>query len=68
MASAAPHKHCIVCGNAIGEKESFCDELCEIRFKSAQRRQKIMFLIFTALIVLIMILPPIVATLKGKGL
>jgi predicted nucleic acid-binding Zn ribbon protein len=63
MASIAPHKHCIVCGNAIGEG-SFCDELCESRYKSSQRRQQIMFGVFIVFMALILILP---ALLGFKG-
>jgi predicted nucleic acid-binding Zn ribbon protein len=56
MANIAPHKHCIVCGNAIGEG-NFCDELCESRYKSSQRRQQIMFGVFIVFLALILILP-----------
>ncbi len=57
MAGIAPHKHCIVCGNAVQHEESFCDELCESKFKSAQRRQQIMFAVFVVLMLLILVLP-----------
>jgi predicted nucleic acid-binding Zn ribbon protein len=62
--SAAPHKHCIVCGNTVGAEESFCDELCESKYKSAQRRQQILFIIFVVLLLLIVLLPALVNT-KG---
>jgi predicted nucleic acid-binding Zn ribbon protein len=58
------HKHCLVCGNAVGKEESFCDELCESRFKSAQRRQQLIFLIFVALFLGIIILPTLM-NMKG---
>lgn len=63
MAGIAPHKHCIVCGSAIGEG-NFCDELCESKYKSAQRRQQIMFGAFVVFMLLILVLP---ALLGFKG-
>jgi predicted nucleic acid-binding Zn ribbon protein len=59
MAGIVPHKHCIVCGNAIGGDESFCDEVCESKYKSAQKRQQILFVIFVGIMALILILPMI---------
>lgn len=59
MAGIAPHKHCIVCGNAIGGDESFCDEVCESKYKSAQKRQQILFVVFIGIMALILILPMI---------
>jgi predicted nucleic acid-binding Zn ribbon protein len=56
-ANVAAHKHCLVCGNAVGREESFCDELCESKFKSSQRRQQLIFLIFVAFFLGILILP-----------
>lgn len=64
MAGTAPHKHCIVCGNVVEPGANFCDELCESRFKSAQRRQQLLFAAFIAIMVLILILPSL---LKLKG-
>ncbi len=63
MAGITPHKHCVVCGNAIGEG-NFCDELCESKFKSTQRRQQIMFGAFIVFMLLILVLP---ALLGFKG-
>ncbi len=63
MVSIAPHKHCIVCSNAIGEG-NFCDELCESKYKSAQRRQRMMFAAFIALMALIIALPALMG-IKG---
>ncbi len=57
MAGIALHKHCIVCGNAIGVDGSFCDEVCESKYKSAQRRQQILFVVFIGIMALILILP-----------
>jgi predicted nucleic acid-binding Zn ribbon protein len=62
--NVAPHKHCLVCGNAVGWQESFCDELCESKFKSAQRRQQLIFLIFVAFFLGILILPTLL-NMKG---
>ncbi len=59
MAGIAPHKHCIVCGNAIGGEDNFCDEVCESKYKSAQRRQQMLFLVFVGVMVLILVLPMI---------
>ena len=64
MANATHHKHCLVCGNAVGKEESFCDEQCESKYKSAQRRQQILLLVFAALFLVILILP---ALLNMKG-
>ncbi len=63
MAGIAPHKHCIVCSNAIKDG-SFCDELCESKYKSAQRRQRMMFAAFIAFMALIIILPALLG-IKG---
>jgi predicted nucleic acid-binding Zn ribbon protein len=59
MAGIAPHKHCIVCGNAIVGEESFCDEVCESKYRSAQRRQQILFIVIIGTMTLILILPMI---------
>ena len=64
MAGTAPHKHCVVCGNAVEPDANFCDELCESKFKSAQRRQQLLFAAFIAIMVLILVLPSL---LKMKG-
>jgi len=64
MTEIAPHKHCVVCGNAIGANENFCDELCESKFKSAQRKQQLLFAAFIVLMVLILFLPSL---LKMNG-
>ncbi len=64
MTEIAPHKHCVVCGNAVRADESFCDELCEMKFKSAQRRQQLIFGAFIVLMALILFLPSL---LKMKG-
>jgi len=63
MAEILPHKHCIVCGNAIGEG-IVCDELCESKVNSARRRQWLTFIAFIALMTLILFLPSL---LKMKG-
>jgi predicted nucleic acid-binding Zn ribbon protein len=42
--------------------ENFCDELCESKYKSAQRKQQIMFIIFIIIMGLILILPSILRT------
>ncbi len=64
MAGIAPHKHCIVCGNAIGGDDNFCDEVCESKYKSAQRRQQMLFIVFIGIMALILILPMLL-NLKG---
>lgn len=63
MAGIVPHKHCIVCGNAIGGDENFCDEVCESKYKSAQKRQQILFVVFVGIMALILILPMILNVL-----
>ena len=47
------------CGNAVRPDENFCDELCETKFKSAQRKQQLLFLAFLAIMGLILFLPSI---------
>jgi predicted nucleic acid-binding Zn ribbon protein len=66
MAGIASHKHCVVCGNAIDASESFCDELCESKYKSAQRRQQILFGVFIVLMIIIIVLPALIS-LRGGG-
>lgn len=57
LTKVAPHKHCIVCGKTVDEDENFCDELCEAKYKSAQKRQMMFFVVFIILLVLIIVLP-----------
>jgi predicted nucleic acid-binding Zn ribbon protein len=64
MTEIAPHKHCLVCGSAVRPEENFCDELCESKFKSAQRKQQLLFAVFIILMAIILFLPSI---LKLKG-
>jgi predicted nucleic acid-binding Zn ribbon protein len=59
MTGIEPHKHCLVCGNAVRPDENFCDELCQSKFKSAQRKQQILFLVFLVIMGLILFLPSI---------
>ena len=64
MAGIASHRHCVVCGNAISESENFCDELCGSKYKSAQRRQQILFGVFIVLMIIIIVLPALIS-LRG---
>ena len=57
-------RHCLVCGNAVRPDENFCDELCESKFKSAQRKQQLLFLAFLVIMGLVLFLPSI---LKMSG-
>ncbi|MCU0637264.1 MAG: DUF2116 family Zn-ribbon domain-containing protein [Methanothrix sp.] len=59
MSEIMPHKHCLVCGNAVRRDENFCDELCETKFKSAQRKQQLLFLAFLVIMGLVLFLPSI---------
>ncbi|MGV8174667.1 MAG: DUF2116 family Zn-ribbon domain-containing protein [Methanothrix sp.] len=59
MSEIMPHKHCLVCGNAVRQDENFCDELCESKFKSAQRKQQLLFLAFLVIMGLVLFLPSI---------
>lgn len=59
MPEIMPHKHCLVCGNAVRSEENFCDELCESKFKSAQRKQQLLFLAFLVIMGLVLFLPSI---------
>ncbi len=63
MTDIKPHRHCIVCGNAIGEG-NVCDELCESKLSSSRRRQWLIFLAFLVSLTLIMLLPSL---LRIKG-
>jgi predicted nucleic acid-binding Zn ribbon protein len=58
------HRHCLICGNAVRPDENFCDELCESKFKSAQRKQQLLFVAFIVIMGLVLFLPSI---LKMKG-
>ncbi|NPV62005.1 MAG: DUF2116 family Zn-ribbon domain-containing protein [Methanotrichaceae archaeon] len=64
MAGIPPHKHCLICGNAVREDENFCDEVCESKYKSAQRRQQILLIVFVVLMGLIVLMPALMS-LKG---
>lgn len=64
MTDLSPHKHCLVCGNAVRQDENFCDELCESKFRSAQRRQQLLFVAFIVIMGLVLFLPSI---LKMNG-
>ena len=63
MTDIKPHRHCIVCGNAIREG-NVCDELCESKFNSSRRRQWLIFIAFLVFLTLIIFLPSL---LKIKG-
>ncbi|MDD3709775.1 MAG: DUF2116 family Zn-ribbon domain-containing protein [Methanothrix sp.] len=65
LTKVASHKHCIVCGKTIDEMETFCDEVCESKYKSAQRRQTLFFLVFIGLLILMLIVPVILKTPQG---
>ena len=65
MSSIAPHKHCIVCGSAVGPDDSFCDELCELKYKAGQRRQKMLFVGFVVLLLLMTFVPPLIGAPKS---
>jgi predicted nucleic acid-binding Zn ribbon protein len=62
MTEIQPHKHCLVCGNSVRADENFCDELCESKYKSAQKRQQILFIIFILIMILILFMPSILKT------
>jgi predicted nucleic acid-binding Zn ribbon protein len=65
LANIAPHKHCIVCGSAVGPDDSFCDELCELKYRSSQRHQKMIFIGFVVLLLLFTFAPPLIGSLKS---
>ena len=65
LTKVAPHRHCIVCGKTIDETETFCDEVCKSKYKSAQRRQTLFFLVFIVLLILMLIVPMILKTPQG---
>jgi len=65
LTKVASHKHCIVCGQTIDETETFCDEVCESKYKSAQRRQTLFFLVFIGLLILMLIVPVILKAPQG---
>ncbi|MEM2924655.1 MAG: DUF2116 family Zn-ribbon domain-containing protein [Methanocellales archaeon] len=55
MVKVTPHKHCIVCGKAVDPESLYCSEECKNEFNRTQRRQKIFFVGFLLLLVLLMI-------------
>jgi len=59
LTKVASHKHCIVCGKTVDETETFCDQVCESKYRSAQRRQTLFFLVFVGLLILMLIVPVI---------
>ena len=59
MTDIVPHKHCLVCGNSVRPDENFCDEICESKFKAAQRKQQLLFLAFLVIMGLVLFLPSI---------
>lgn len=65
LTKAASHKHCIVCGKTVEETDSFCDEVCDSKYRSAQRRQTLFFLVFIGLLVLMLIVPVILKAPQG---
>jgi predicted nucleic acid-binding Zn ribbon protein len=54
------HRHCIVCGKAVGSDKFFCSPSCEDIFKKQQKRMArtrlIMMVIFVLLFALIVVL------------
>ena len=63
----SPHKHCIICGNAIESDRTFCDELCESKYRSAQRRQQLVFVVFLMLMIATFVLLGILPALLGQS-
>ncbi|VVB62455.1 Uncharacterised protein [uncultured archaeon] len=63
MTDIKPHRHCIVCGNAISEG-IVCDELCESKLNSSRRRQQLIFTAFLVAMALILFMPSL---LRIKG-
>ncbi len=61
QASVPLHKHCVVCGEAIPGDQNFCDELCEYKYKSAKRRQQLIFLAFLAAFLILLIAPVLIS-------
>lgn len=57
MVKIIPHRHCTICGKSIESNETFCSDRCKKRYDDAQRRQKLMFVLFLVLIFIILLLP-----------
>ena len=50
------HKHCVVCGKAIGSEERFCSQECEGSMTGQKKRQQRSMWIFMGVLVVFMVL------------
>ncbi len=55
MTKVVPHKHCLVCGKAVDGDWLYCGDECENEFNKSQRKQKLFFVGFLVLMVLLMV-------------
>ncbi|HQF17599.1 MAG: hypothetical protein A4E45_01476 [Methanosaeta sp. PtaB.Bin039] len=59
------HRHCLVCGKMVDvDEDNFCDELCRAKYRSAQKRQQMLFFVFLVLMVLIIFIPSFIGQPK----
>ncbi|MFO7966618.1 MAG: DUF2116 family Zn-ribbon domain-containing protein [Archaeoglobaceae archaeon] len=56
-----PHKHCVVCGKAIGSEEIYCSTECEKEMIKSRKKQRnftvAMMALFFALLLLMFLIP-----------
>lgn len=52
MEKVTPHRHCVICGKAVFEKEFFCSEECEKRYNRNRGRQRIILVVLVIIIIL----------------
>ncbi|NPB01735.1 MAG: DUF2116 family Zn-ribbon domain-containing protein [Methanopyri archaeon] len=56
-----PHSHCVVCGKAIPEGETFCSEKCRMKYEKMRKRQSMSMWIMVGILVAV----GIYLTVKG---
>lgn len=59
--NVVPHKHCVVCGKAIGPEEAYCSVECEKEMIKSRKKQRnftiAMMALFFALLFLMFLIP-----------
>lgn len=56
-----PHKHCVVCGKAVGSEETYCSYECEKEMGKSRKKQRnftvAMMALFFVLLFLMFLIP-----------
>lgn len=59
--NVVPHKHCVVCGEAIGPEETYCSTECKEEMGKSRKKQRnftvAMMALFFALLFLMFLIP-----------